>query len=182
MGKDIPTTRSASTAKLKARFLSSLSNIDSRPIKGEYKAWPWIVKHFLAPSLFFYLAVDKFSESALQILQRQSTKILKRWLNLPRLTTLSVLFHPPVLNFLTYLSSGTKLCSPFWPQFPHLIREASLLLSDSNYTKCQSIPQHLCPLLQSAKDSVNSLQPLPCVVETKALKIIHYEDCYSQSR
>ena len=82
---------------------------------------------------------------------------LKDSINFPHLPSLR---DKALLSFLYSISSSSD----------HLIKEASALLNDSDYAKRQSIPKHLCPLLKAAKDSVNSLQPMPCAMETKALK------------
>ena len=172
IGKDATTTRSAASTKLKSRFLTALSNIDSRPIRGEYKAW--ILKNYLAPSMFFHLAVDKVSDSVLKKLQSQATKLLKKWLTLPRSSTLSVLFHPFVMNFphLPNLRDKAKLSllASIASSSDHLVREASLLLSDGDFTRRQCIPEHIYPLLKAAKDSVDSLQLSTDPVATRALK------------
>ena len=94
LGKDSKSTRSAAYSKIKAQ---TLSNINSMPICGEYKTW--ILKNYIASSLFFTLAVDIHSTSAIQGL---ATKRLKKWLHLPRSTTLPVLFHPLVMNIPIY--------------------------------------------------------------------------------
>ena len=52
----------------------------------------------VAPSMFFHLAVDRFSQFVVSNLQKLSTKALKKRLYLTKSTTLSLLFHPFVID------------------------------------------------------------------------------------
>ena len=166
IGKDPSTTRSAAFSKL---FINALLNINSWPIRGEYKAW--ILKHYLAPSLFFHLAVDKFSTTAIKQLQSQATKMLKKWLHLPMSTTLPVLFHPLVMKFPHLPSLRDKailsMLALISSSSDQLVKEASLLLEDAKYANRQSIPAHVCPLLRAARVSISALQ---LSVSSRALK------------
>ena len=128
--------------QLSQRFINALLNINSRPIRGEYKAW--ILKHYLAPSLFFHLAVDKFSTTPIKQLQSQATKMLKKWLHPPMSTTLPVLFHPLVMKFPHLPSLRDKailsMLASISSSSDQLVKEASLLLEDAKYANRQSIP------------------------------------------
>ena len=123
MGKDVKTTRSAAFSKLKASFSTALSNIDSCTISGEYKAW--ILKHYLAPSLFFHFAVNKY----------HATKMLKKMaLSFHVYNTFGVI--PPTSDELSSLPSHrdkalSSLLATVSSSSDQLINEASLLSEDT---------------------------------------------------
>ena len=58
------TTQSASSRLLKTAS-KALGEIDKQPIRGEYKCW--ILKHYLAPSLHFYLAINEVPEETIKL-------------------------------------------------------------------------------------------------------------------
>ena len=65
----------------RVRFMNSfLDNLDTSPIRGEYKLW--ILRRFLVPSFHFVLAVDVIPESCIKKVQSQCTKRIKVWLGL----------------------------------------------------------------------------------------------------
>ena len=66
-----------------------------------------------------------------------------------------------------------------------LIKEASLILEDANFSKRQSILSYVCPLLKAARDSVDTLQ-LPTfsralkITATKQINDYHIKKCYAE--
>ena len=102
-------SRKTSAKKLESKLLSSIKKIDSRPIRGEFKIW--ILKDYLAPSLYFLQMVDLLSENSLVSIQQKLTKFIKKWLNLPRCCTLAAIYHPDVLKlpFLPQCREHAKL-------------------------------------------------------------------------
>ena len=152
------TTKSASSRLLKTAS-NALGEIDKQPIRGEYKCW--ILKHYLAPSLHFYLAIDDIPEETIKRLQTRVNKIVKKWLNLPRSATLATVYHPSVLalpffpharlNFkakVDYLHAISTSRNP-------LLSELSQSLSTQNLP--MSIPPPSFDILQSARDSIGHL-------------------------
>ena len=53
IGQNRSTTRQATSSRLLKTASKALDEIDKQPIRGEYKCW--ILKHYVAPSLHFYL-------------------------------------------------------------------------------------------------------------------------------
>ena len=102
-------SQKASAKKLEDKLLSAVKNIDNRTIRGEFKIW--ILKNYLAPSLYFQLIVDLISENTLASIQHKLTKFIKRWLNLSQCCTLAAVYHPEVLNlpFLSHCRKQAKL-------------------------------------------------------------------------
>ena len=94
-------------------------------------------------------------------MQKVATKLLKKWLQLPRSTTLAVLFHPYIMNFPHLQSLRDKavisLMSTISSSSDPLIKEISILLEDEPFHGRQSFPRNLLPILQAAKKSVESL-------------------------
>ena len=64
LGEDILSSKKAASKKLSIRFRNTLASIDSEPIRGEFKVW--LLKHYVAPSMLFLFAVDKFSSLLFQ--------------------------------------------------------------------------------------------------------------------
>ena len=58
-------SKRAATKKLTKKLYDTLSAIDSRPIRGEFKVW--IYKSYLAPSIQFHLSVDKISVGVVNV-------------------------------------------------------------------------------------------------------------------
>ena len=71
--------------KLTKKLYDTLSVIDSRPIRGEFKVW--IYKSYLAPSIQFHLSVDKISVGVVKKIQCRVTSLLNKWLKIPRCAT-----------------------------------------------------------------------------------------------
>jgi hypothetical protein len=151
--------KKVSKKKLESKLLSLLKAIDQRPIRGEYKSW--ILKHYVAPSLYFLMMVDSFSESFIQNMQKQITKHLKRWLNIPRSATLATLFHPQVLKFpyLPHIRECAQLSmlSAIEHSSDSLINELTCLLTDPEFRKRQHIPPASYDALQVARSSIDTI-------------------------
>ena len=73
-----------------------MKRIDSGIILGEFKVW--IYQNYFAPSIHFILCVSVITPSQLASIQRQVTRFLKSWLNLPRCVTLASIFYPKSLG------------------------------------------------------------------------------------
>ena len=58
----------------------------------------WIYRQYLAPSLNFFLAINAITKHVLTIMEAMATKMLNKWLNLPRNATSAILYHPSLLN------------------------------------------------------------------------------------
>ena len=98
-------------------FREKISNLDSSPIRGEYKLW--ILRRFLIPSFHFTLAVDAVPVSSIRRAQSLCTRKIKTWLGLSRGTTTAVLHHPNVIDIPTLSEfPGPRQSSPFSPQSP----------------------------------------------------------------
>ena len=109
VGKSLSTSKRLTNKMLTTTINQALSSIDTSPIRGDFKIW--IYRNYLAPSLFFHLAVNNVYSSQIKKLQSKVTRSLKKWLRLPISATLSLLFHPQVLNL---------------PYLPHSFEKAKL--------------------------------------------------------
>ena len=116
--------------------------VDQRPLRGEYKVW--IYKNYLAPSLFFHIAVDVIPESVIKFFQSSAMRLIKKWLNFPRCATPVAVFHPEVLNlpFFPHLREKVKLAfvSEIEESRDPYIRQAQDILNLPEYKNAQSIP------------------------------------------
>ena len=166
-------SRKASAKRLEDKLLAAVKNIDNRPIRGEFKIW--ILKNYLAPSLYFLLMVDLISENALATLQRELTKFIKRWLNLPRCCTLAAVYHPEVLNlpFLSYCRKQAKLSMVGALEFSSdpTIKECLTLLKDPEFLKRLDIPRDTCTILEAAHESISSITKT--AIKRKAKEILY---------
>ena len=171
LGGYIGHSRSVTTQSASSRLLKTASNalgeIDKQPIRGEYKCW--ILKHYLAPSLHFYLAIDDIPEETIKRLQTRVNKIVKKWLNLPRSATLATVYHPSVLAMPFFPHARLKakvdyLRAISTSQDP-LLCELSQSLSTQNLP--MSIPSPSFDILQAARDSIGHL---PSVKPASQLK------------
>ena len=77
-------------------FQAQLNNLDTAPIRGEYKLW--IFRCLLIPSFHFSLAVDAIPECALKKMEALATQKVKRWLGLPRCFSTAAIHHPHVID------------------------------------------------------------------------------------
>ena len=137
LGKIFASSGSTSTlpsSQLLAKFKSSITQLDKRPIRGECKMW--IYRHYLAPSLNFFLAINAITKHVVTKMEAMATKMLKKWLNLPRNATNAILYNPSVLN-----------C----PQVSYLYLKASLGYLAALETSNDSTITELLPLLDSKK-------------------------------
>lgn len=166
-------SRKASAKRLDDKLLSAVKNIDNRPIRGEFKIW--ILKNYLAPSLYFQLMVDLISENALATLQCKLTKFIKRWLNLPQCCTLATVYHPEVLNFpfLPHCRKQAKLSMVGALEFSSdpTIKECLTLLKDPEFLKRLDIPSDTCTIIEAARESICSITKT--AIKRKAKEILH---------
>ena len=161
LGGYIGHTRQASTRAASSRLtktvLSALVEFDHQPIRGEYKCW--LRKHYLPPSLHFYLAVDDILKTGINQLQSKINKQIKKWLHLPRSTTLASIYHPSVLAL------------PFFPHF-HLKAKVDYLVAIStsqdpvlrelvSTLSEQNLPQSVPPSAMDPNQLVNLSRPSP---------------------
>ena len=165
-------SRKTSAKKLESKLLSSIKKIDSRPIRGEFKIW--ILKNYLAPSLYFLLMVDLLSEKSLVSIQQKLTKFIKKWLNLPRCCTLATIYHPDVLKlpFLPQYREHAKLSmvSALEATSDPAIKECLSLLSDPKFLERNNIPRDTCLILDSARKSISSLTKI--AIKRRAKEIL----------
>uniref|UniRef100_A0A1B6G7S5 Reverse transcriptase domain-containing protein n=2 Tax=Cuerna arida TaxID=1464854 RepID=A0A1B6G7S5_9HEMI len=84
--------RDAGVDSWKALFLSFLIKVENLHIMGPKKAW--IYQHVLLSHLTWAFLLYDFPVSALQDLERESVKLLKKWFLLSRSTDPSILFRP----------------------------------------------------------------------------------------
>ena len=80
LGKSLQASCQAAFERIRKRVQDALKLVDQRPVRGEYKVW--IFKNYLAPSLFFLLAIDAIPESVTKSLQSSATRFNKKCLNL----------------------------------------------------------------------------------------------------
>ena len=109
LGKSLQASRQAASERIRKRVWDALKLVDQRPVRDKYKVW--IYKNYLAPSLFFLLAIDAIPESVTKSLQSSATRFNKKCLNLRTCATPTAVFHPEVLNlpFLPHLREKAKL-------------------------------------------------------------------------
>ena len=102
-------TVALTSSTLLQRFNNSLKILDSRHIHGEYKLW--IYQNYLAPSFHFYLAVNPTTSISIKKMEALSTKMIKRWLKLPRN---AILYHLDVLKVPQASKSSRRPRSRSW--------------------------------------------------------------------
>ena len=151
-------TKKQGSSVLRNHLLSILNRIDSRPIKGEMKVW--VLRNYVIPSLQYQLAVNHTYKSCLVHLETQTTKMVRKWLNLPRNSTRVLLTHPASLNIPSIPLAKTKakfslLCCLTNTSDP-AIEEISLLINNAAFLKCQDIPEKTQHHLQMALSTTSS--------------------------
>ena len=171
LGKVKLTNNSHTNKELTKKLYDTLSAIDSRPIRGEFKVW--IYKSYLAPSIQLHLSVDKISVGVVKKIQCQITSHQK-WLKIPRCATLVALFHPELLNipYLPHLLEKSKFRFLSLPSFSqdHNIRSLSTLISDPSFLESEHFPPKVM-------DVVTSNKPPSKLSE---LKMLLKQLCFSQ--
>ena len=165
LGRYIDSSRSSSLLTSKSRvfnFKAALSKVDRRPIRGEYKMW--IYRNYLAPSINFHLAVDAISRSSLHKMEALATKMLKRWLGLPRSATKAILYHPHVLKCpqvsFMYKKSSLSYLVAIEGSSDNLVTELIPLLDSAVTRKHLGIPSECLDLLKTAGLSASSVPTL----------------------
>uniref|UniRef100_A0A1X7UX59 Reverse transcriptase domain-containing protein n=1 Tax=Amphimedon queenslandica TaxID=400682 RepID=A0A1X7UX59_AMPQE len=165
-------SKRAATKKITKKLYDALCAIDSRPIRGEYKAW--IYKSYLAPAIQFHLSVDKISAGVTKKIQRRATSLLKKWLKIPRCATLAVLFHPEILNipYLPHLLEKSKLRFLSLPSLSHdhNIKSLSTLISDPKFLESENVPPKVAEII-STSNPPNKLSELRLLL--KQLRTSH---------
>ena len=137
-------------------------NLNKRPIREEYKLW--IYKHYLAPSLNFHLAINVISQSKLSKLEAFATKMIKKWLNLPRCATRAILYHTKVLNCpqLSFLYSKTSLgyLVAIEGSTDIVVSELTPLLDSPTTQKHLGFPPSCFNILEEGRRSVSTIPSL----------------------
>ena len=141
-------------------MMSALNNIDSRPIRGEMKTW--IVRNYLIPSMQFQLTANLTCKSTILKLENNISKLLKKWLRLPKNAT-RVLFHHPSAAIigvppLQHVKTSTKLsfiCALMNTSDP-TISEITHLIDDKDFINRVDIPAVAVSMLKEAKASISS--------------------------
>ena len=151
-------TFTSASSSLLSKFNAFLQALDSRPIRGEYKLW--IYQNYLAPSFHYHLAVNPSTSKVIKNLEASSTRLIKKWLNLPKSATQAILYHPDVLNIpqvntirlkakISYLSA--ILNSP-----DLLIRELRVLLNNPKVQSNLDVSNICWKFVDSAPDKIAS--------------------------
>ena len=153
------TARLAASDHLSTTITSALRKLEKSPIRGEYKIW--VLKHYVGPSVNFFLAIDDIPKCTLKSIQGKITKHIKKWLNLPRSTTQAVLHHPAILDlpFLPHLYTKSKvdyLRSISTSRDP-LLQELYQGLSQSILEK--AFCSEALDILKAARDSIGDIIP-----------------------
>ena len=154
------TTKTVASKAFQDLMMSALKNVDSRPIRGEMKTW--IVRNYLIPSMQFQLAVNQTCKSTILKLENYTSKLMKKWLRLPRNAT-RVIFHqpailgvPPIRNVkttakLSYLCCVRNTSDP-------AIQEITHLIDDEGFLKRRDIPTETVSILKSAENTNSTHQ------------------------
>ena len=87
-------TKRAASKKMCDVLSRLLSTTDLLPIRGEYKLW--LYRNYIVSLLRFHLSVDSVTTGAITKMENIATRLLKKWLNLPRSATRAVLYYPGV--------------------------------------------------------------------------------------
>ena len=172
LGKTIganPTiTKTHAGKRITEKLYSTLHNIDQCPIRGEYKVW--IYKCYVVPSLLSNLTVDAITTTAIKKLQTKATSYLKRWLCLPKCTTLAAVFHPEVCNlpYLPHAQEKAKLRLLAQVHMTHdqSLQEFEALISDPSFTSQECIPNRCVEIVSSSTSA-----PTPSYAE--AIQLLH---------
>ena len=158
IGITIASTRVHASKGFSTKVYSALEKIDRLPIRGEYKVW--IYKSYLVPSLTFNLAVEIISASTIKKIQSKATSYLKRWLKLPKCSTLASLFHPGVCN-LPHLPQAQEKAKLRLLAQVHIspdqnLRELENLILDPSFAHRQCIPPICQEIAHIASPQINS--------------------------
>ena len=168
-------TAKHAVSRLKSLILPNLQKIDNTQIRGEYKTW--ILNYYLLPSIHFHLMVNVIPKSQIYSLQRTLTRTLKKWLNLPRCVTPSILFHPNGLNlkFLPTFHEEAKmsLLSTVYHSSDPQVLECLPSLQDPSYQKASFLDPKAVSIFQEAVEQckTESLPPKKSIVMRKAKAI-----------
>jgi len=130
-----------------------MERLDAIPIRGDCKIW--IYRYYVIPAIFFQLAVNNIPPTTISKIQAMATHFLKKWLRLLRCATLSILFHPNVLNL---------------PYLPHSQEKAKLNLLT---TVTSSPDPKIKELLSSLLNMHHSLGVSPtCITVFQAARVL----------
>ena len=159
LGKYLITDRLS--AKRPANVISSLfktaiTNLDKRPIRGEYKLW--IYQHYIATSLNFQLTVNRLPKTFLKKLEDLGTKKLKKWLHLPKSATRAILYHPQVLSCpqisVLYKKAKLSYLVAIEASADEAIKELHLLINNSpNIRDALGFSQDCLSVIEAGKKS-----------------------------
>ena len=152
---------------------SALTNIDSRPIRGEMKTW--IVRNYLNPSLQFQLAVNLTCKGTILKVENNISKLLKKWLCLPKSATRVIFHHPAILSVppIQHVKITAKLsylCSIMNTSDP-AIQEINHLIDDKAFIERNDIPNEAVSTLKDFKPRPPRLTSTPHQMKRNARKL-----------
>ena len=121
----------------------------------------WIYRNYIAPSMFFSLAVNQSTVTCIRKLEDTATKYIKKWLKLPKSATRAILYRPSVLNLpcppdlkikakLSYLSAIIKSKDP-------LLSDPFSLLNNNKNRTALDFPSSCLSILDEARENISSL-------------------------
>ena len=105
--------------------------------------------------------VQLLKKESVHKIQGKVTKSIKSWLNLPKCSTLSSIFHPEVLNlpFLPHYQKSAKLSlvSSVETSEDPLVKECVALLFNPEFIVRNQFPSECPSLLQIARESISQV-------------------------
>ena len=105
--------------------------------------------------------VQLLKKESVRKIQGKVTKSIKSWLNLPKCSTLSSIFHPEVLNlpFLPHYQKSAKLSlvSSVETSEDPLVKECVALLFNPEFIARNQFPSECPSLLQIARESISQV-------------------------
>ena len=140
---------------LKQKLETKLTNLDSAPVRSEYKIATY--DRYLLPSLRYHFSVHNVHQTHLDQLDMTANKFLKKWVGIPSrgCTNLSI-FHPHLMNIKTpsqlyleghagnYLSCKLKADSNVQLAIEsQLSRESQWTNKTSTIVQCEAIFQQV---------------------------------------
>ena len=93
-----------------SKITSAMAAIDAGTIPGKFKLW--IYKYYLVPIFSFILSSNILSQTSISIIQRKSTRFIKKKFNIPKCCSLAAIFHPNTLkipHLKSYIDSKARV-------------------------------------------------------------------------
>ena len=96
---------------IKEQIMNLISNLDNSLIRDEYKIN--IYRKYVLPSIRFSLQIHELHTSQLGVLDRVTSRFLKKWAHMPQSASLSLFQHPKLLGIksISHLSKECKALS-----------------------------------------------------------------------